>query len=398
MKTRINAKNGDALSILGFGCMRLPTKKGSIDEPRSVQMIHDAIEKGVNYFDTAYIYQNGKSELLLGRALAGGYRERVKIATKLPPFLVGKLENARKIFATELQRLQTDHIDYYLLHMLTDKPGYDRLASLGVMEWLERLKAEGKVRNIGFSFHGSRTDFELILKAYPWDFCQIQYNYMDENNQATKAGLQTAAGLGIPVIVMEPLRGGKLVTHLPEMVTKAFKAYDANRSPAEWALRWVWNHPEVNVVLSGMSDEAQMEENIRIACEAEPNTLSEEELNVFKAVKKEIGEKTKIPCTGCGYCMPCPAGVNIPGCFSCYNDKYLMEDKSARRRYFQSLGALSAKPAVASQCRQCGKCESHCPQKIAIRKELKTVSREMEGVLYKPLVTIVRKFMKVKSN
>ncbi|MBE6831921.1 MAG: aldo/keto reductase, partial [Ruminococcaceae bacterium] len=173
MKTRVNAKNGDELSILGFGCMRLPTKNGSIDETRSIQMIHDAIEKGVNYFDTAYIYQNGKDELLLGRALAGGYRDRVKIATKLPPFLVGKLENAKKIFATELQRLQTDHIDYYLLHMLTDKPGYDRLASLGVMEWLEELKAQGKIKNIGFSFHGSRTDFELILKAYPWDFCQI---------------------------------------------------------------------------------------------------------------------------------------------------------------------------------------------------------------------------------
>nr|WP_319488761.1 aldo/keto reductase [uncultured Caproiciproducens sp.] len=398
MKKKINGKNGDELSILGFGCMRLPTKNGSIDESRSIQMIHDAIEKGVNYFDTAYIYQNGKSELLLGKALSGGYRERVKIATKLPPFLVGKLENAKKIFATELQRLQTDHIDYYLLHMLTDKSMYDRLFSLGVMEWLEGLKAEGKVRNIGFSFHGSRTDFELIVKAYPWDFCQIQYNYMDENNQATKAGLQTAAGLGIPVIVMEPLRGGKLVTHLPEIVTKAFKSYDADRSPAEWALRWVWNHPEVNVVLSGMSDEAQMEENIRIASEAEPNTLTEEELNVFQTVKKEISEKTKIPCTGCGYCMPCPAGVNIPGCFSCYNDKYLMEDKSTRFRYFQSLGALSAKPAVASQCKQCGKCESHCPQKIAIREELKTVSHEMEGVFYKPLVTIVRKIMKVKSN
>ncbi|MDF1495428.1 aldo/keto reductase [Caproiciproducens sp. CPB-2] len=398
MKTRVNVKNGDALSILGFGCMRLPTKNGSIDETRSIRMIHDAVEKGVNYFDTAYIYQNGKSELLLGRALAGGYRGRVKIATKLPPFLVGKLENAKKIFATELQRLQTDHIDYYLLHMLTDKPGYDRLASLGVMEWLEELKAQGKIRNIGFSFHGSRTDFELILKAYPWDFCQIQYNYMDENNQATKAGLQTAAAMGIPVIVMEPLRGGKLVTHLPELVTKAFQSYDKNRSPAEWALRWVWNHPEVNVVLSGMSDETQMEENIRIAGQAEPDSLCAEELDVFRTVGKEIGEKTKIPCTGCGYCMPCPAGVNIPGCFSCYNDKYLMRDKSARFRYFQSLGALSAKPAVASRCRQCGKCESHCPQKIAIRKELKTVSREMEGVLYKPLVAIVRKMMRIKSN
>ena len=396
MKTRINGKNGDELSILGFGCMRLPTKNGGIDEPRAISMIHEAIEKGVNYFDTAYIYQNGKSELLLGKALAGGYRERVKIATKLPPFLVSKLESAKKIMATELTRLQTDHIDYYLLHMLTDKPMFDRLAKLGVMEWLEELKAAGTVKNIGFSFHGSKADFEMIVKAYPWDFCQIQYNYMDENNQATTSGLQLAASLNIPVVVMEPLRGGKLVTHLPEQVEKAFAGYDANRSPAEWALRWVWNHPEVNVVLSGMSDEAQVAENIRITGEAEPNSLSSGELGVFEQVKSEIREKTKIPCTACGYCMPCPAGVDIPGCFSCYNDKYLMADKSARFRYMQTLGAMSVKPANASQCKSCGKCESHCPQRIEIRKELKTVSHEMEGVFYKPIVAIARKIMRVK--
>jgi len=273
---------------------------------------------------------------------------------------------------------------------------FDRLAALGVMVWLEELKAAGSIQNIGFSFHGSKTDFELIVKAYPWDFCQIQYNYMDENNQATKSGLLLAASLGIPVIVMEPLRGGKLVTHLPEQVKKAFASYDENRSPVEWALRWIWNHPQVNVVLSGMSDEAQVADNIRIAGIAEPSSLSEEELKVFELVKTEIREKTKIPCTACGYCMPCPAGVNIPGCFSCYNDKYLMEDKSARFRYLQTLGAISVKPAVASQCKECGKCESHCPQKIEIRKELKIVSREMEGVFYKPLAAIVRKIMRVK--
>ncbi len=195
MKTRINNKNGDDHSILGFGCMRFPTKGGSIDEPRSTAMIRDAIAKGINYFDTAYIYHGGKSESFLGSALAGGYREKVKIATKLPPFMVNKLDNAKKIFATQLSRLKTDYIDYYLLHMLTDKPMFDRLASLGVMEWMENLKAEGKIKNIGFSFHGSKADFEMIVKAYPWDFCQIQYNYMDENNQATKSGLQLAASI-----------------------------------------------------------------------------------------------------------------------------------------------------------------------------------------------------------
>jgi len=396
MLTKKNQKNGDELSILGFGCMRLPTKGGGIDEPRAIAMIRDALDKGVNYFDTAYIYHNGKSESLLGQALAGGYREKVKIATKLPPFMVGKLESAKKIMATQLARLQTDYIDYYLLHMLSDKPMFDRLVSLGVMEWLEKLKEEGTIRNIGFSFHGGKTDFELIVNAYPWDFCQIQYNYMDENNQATKSGLQLASKLGIPVIVMEPLRGGKLVTHLPEIVKKAFSDYDAERSPAEWALRWVWNHSEVNVVLSGMSDEEQLADNIRIAGDASSNSMSEEELRVFEKVKLVMREKTKIPCTGCGYCMPCPAGVDIPGCFSCYNDKYLMEDKSVRFRYMQTLGAISVRPANASQCKQCGKCESHCPQKIAIRDELKVVSKEMEGVFYKPMVAIARKILRVK--
>jgi len=396
MLTKINKKNGDTLSILGFGCMRLPTKGGSIDEPRAIAMIHDAIEKGVNYFDTAYIYHAGKSESLLGKALLGGYRQRVKIATKLPPFMVKSLDNAKKIMSTQLARLQTDCIDYYLLHMLTDKAMFDRLKSLGVMEWLEELKKDGTIKNIGFSFHGGKTDFELILKAYPWDFCQIQYNYLDENNQATKSGLCLAASLGIPVIVMEPLRGGKLVNNLPKKVIKAFQSYDSFRSPAEWALRWIWNHEEVNVVLSGMSNEEQVAENIKTASDAKANSLSIEEFKVFNEVKKVMLEGTKVPCTGCGYCMPCPHGVNIPGCFSSYNDKYLLNDKLSRWKYMQTLGAMSKNPSFASQCKECGICESHCPQNIAIRKELKAVSKELEGIFFKPAVGITRKILKIR--
>lgn len=395
MLIKVNPKNGDELSILGFGCMRFPMKNKSIDEPRSIAMIHEAIKNGVNYFDTAYFYHKGKSESLLGKALLGGYREQVKIATKLPPFQIKKLDVAKKIFATQLERLQTNYIDYYLLHMLTDKPGFDRLVGLGIMEWLEGLKAEGTIKNIGFSFHGGKADFEEIVTAYPWDFCQIQYNYMDENNQATKSGLRLAASLGIPVIVMEPLRGGKLVTKLPEQVKKIFLDYDAERSPAEWALRWIWNHPEVSVVLSGMSDEAQLSENIRIANNATPNSLSLKELNVFEVVKKVLYEKTKIPCTSCGYCMPCPAGVDIPGCFSCYNDKYLMEDKKIRIRYLQTLGLISVKPAFASQCTACGKCKPLCPQQISISEQLNSVSKEMEGSIYKPIIWLVRKYLKL---
>ncbi len=396
MLTRKNSKNGEELSILGFGCMRFPMKGAGIDETRAIAMLRDAIDKGLNYFDTAYFYHNGKSEVLLGEALLDGYRERVKVATKLPPFLVSKLEGAKKIFETQCTRLKMDYIDYYLLHMLTDKATLDRMIAIGVMDWLEQLKMKGTIRNIGFSFHGSKADFEQILTAYPWDFCQIQYNYLDENNQATKSGLELAGSLKIPVIVMEPLRGGKLVNNLPKEVLAEFKSFDAQRSPAEWALRWIWNHPEVTVILSGMSDEAQLAENIRIASEAKANALTEAELLMFDRVKKILLEKTKIPCTGCGYCMPCPAGVDIPGCFSAYNDKYLLGNKRVRLKYMQTLGTFSKQPAYASLCKECGKCEHHCPQHIEIRKQLKVVKKEMEGFFFKPVVGVARKFLKVK--
>lgn len=385
MILKANQKNGDQLSILGFGCMRLPTKGGGIDEDRAIKMIRNAIDYGVNYFDTAYFYHNGKSESLLGEALTGGYREKVKIATKLPPFLISKLEGGKKIFATQIARLETDYIDYYLLHMLTDKATFDRMVDLGIMEWLEKLKKERIIYNIGFSFHGNKTDFEQIIQAYPWDICQIQYNYLDENNQATKSGLQLANSLGIPVVIMEPLRGGKLVNNLPAEAIKEFESYHEKRTPAEWALRWLWDQPEINVVLSGMSDEKQLEENVRIASKAEANSLRSEELIIFEKVKAILHEKTKIPCTGCGYCMPCPYGVDIPGCFASYNDKYLLGLKQNRWHYMQTLGVLSKRPAYASICKECRKCEESCPQKILISKELKIVKKEMELPFFKTI-------------
>lgn len=394
MKYRKNVKNGEMLSILGFGCMRLPD--GSAGEAKAVALIRGAVKSGVNYFDTAYTYQGGRNESVLGKALAGGLREKVKIATKLPPFMVRKLDNAKKILAVQLAGLRTDRIDYYLLHMLTDKAMFERLRTLGVMEWLEQLKAAGTVKNIGFSFHGVKADFEELIWAYPWDFCQIQYNWMDENNQAGKSGLRLAARLGIPVIVMEPLRGGKLVSGLPDQVVKAFGRAKEKRSPAEWGLRWVWNHPEVTVALSGMNDEAQLAENIRIASVADPDSLTESELQVFSAVKTVMLEKTKINCTACGYCMPCPYGVDIPACFSHYNDKYVTGDRSARFKYMRNMGAMASKPSGASQCTGCGRCESRCTQKIPIRQELKKVAREMEGVFYKPLTAVIRRIMGIK--
>jgi hypothetical protein len=394
--TRRNNKNGDELSILGFGCMRFPMKGNSIDEKRSIALMRDAVDKGINYFDTAYFYNNGRSESMLGEALQGGYRQKVKIATKLPPFMVGNLDGAKKILKTQLSRLKTDYIDYYLLHMLTDKATFDRMQRIGVIEWMEQLKKEGTIKNIGFSFHGSRADFEQLITAYPWDFCQIQYNYLDEHNQATKSGLELAHSLGIPVIIMEPLRGGKLVNNLPKQVLDEFKSYDPNRSPAEWGLRWIWNHPEVTVILSGMSDEDQLAENVRIAQDAREYSLSMEELEIFERVKAILKEKTKVPCTACAYCMQCPSGVDIPGCFAAYNDKFLLNNKHDRIKYLQTLGVFSKKPAFASQCTECGKCEMHCPQKIQIRQELKKVKKEFEPFGFRFLVGVARRFMRVK--
>jgi predicted aldo/keto reductase-like oxidoreductase len=395
MLTRTIKVNGDELSILGFGCMRFPTKKGNIDEEASVELIRKCIDKGINYFDTAYFYNGGKSESILGRALADGLRERVKIATKLPPFMVSSLSGAKKIFSTQLSRLKTDYIDYYLLHMLSDLSGFDRMKSLGVIDWLESLKKQGIIRNIGFSFHGSKKDFEQLIRAYPWDFCQIQYNYMDVNNQAGRSGLMLAHSLGIPVIVMEPLRGGRLADRLPKEVLDEFQTGNKQWSPVEWALRWIWNHPEVTVVLSGMSDEAQLNENARIASQMQAGSLSEKELEIFDRVMDIMHARTRIACTGCGYCMPCPFGVNIPGCFSVYNDKYLLGEKRNRVIYIRTLGGLSKQPAYASMCKECGKCEKHCPQGIEIRKELKRVKKEMEGPFLNTAMKIARKFMRI---
>jgi predicted aldo/keto reductase-like oxidoreductase len=397
MLTRTNINNGDELSILGFGCMRFPTKMGNVDEQASIELIRKCIDKGINYFDTAYFYNGGKSESILGRALLDGHREKVMIATKLPPFMVNSLSGAKKIFSTQLNRLRTDYIDYYLLHMLSEINGFERMKDMGVVDWLEDLKAQGIIKNIGFSFHGSKNDFEELITAYPWDFCQIQYNYMDVNNQAGKSGLLLAHSLGIPVIVMEPLRGGRLADRLPKDVIDEFHTNREESTPVEWALRWIWNHPEVTLVLSGMSDEQQLKENSRIAGEMLPNSLSDKELEVYERVMDIMHEKTKISCTSCGYCMPCPFGVNIPGCFSVYNDKYLLGEKHNKIIYIRTLGGLSNQPSYASMCKDCGKCEKHCPQKIEIRKELKRVKKEIEGPFLNTAMKVARRFMRISK-
>lgn len=396
MNYRKNEKNGDELSILGFGCMRFPTKMNAIDEVRTEALIISAIEQGVNYFDTAYIYHFGKSESMLGKVLAKGYRDKVKIATKLPHFMVKTAADIDKIFNKQLQRLQTDRIDYYLIHMISDVGSWNRLKSLGIEKWIKDKKNSGQIINIGFSFHGVKDQFVKLVDIYDWDFCQIQYNYLDENNQAGKSGLLYAASKGLPVIIMEPLRGGKLVNNLPKEVKDIWNNAANKRTSAEWALRWIWNHPEATVVLSGMSDEKQLAENIKIASKAKANELTKQELELFDKVKEILNTNTKVNCTACGYCMPCPAGVDIPACFSMYNEKYALRARSAKFHYLQNTGAITPTPAYASLCKKCGKCETHCPQGIPIREKLSDVAKEMEGVLFKPIIGVAKRIMKVK--
>lgn len=387
MNYRVNPKNNDKLSALGFGCMRFTKDEKEVEN----QIIH-AIENGVNYFDTAYIYPN--SEVILGRVLAKGYRDRVKIATKMPPYMVKKFEDLDKIFNTELERLQTDHIDYYLMHMLPDVKTWNKLVDIGILKWIAEKKQEGQIVNIGFSYHGGRDEFIELADAYDWEFCLLQYNYLDENNQAGKSGLEYAASKGLPIMIMEPLRGGKLVTNLPKEVYNIWDKAYVKRSPAEWAFRWLWNHPEVTVVLSGMNSMEMIDENIRIASAAEANSFTEADFELFKRVKQILSEKIKIPCTGCNYCMPCPKGVDIPTCFSCYNDREIEGKLGAFGKYVMQT-SLKSQTHNASLCSKCGLCEKHCPQKIAIREELVKVSRTMESFYYKPARFLIRRFMRL---
>jgi predicted aldo/keto reductase-like oxidoreductase len=390
-------KTGDRISILGYGCMRFPNKVGLIDEARTERQIISAIDQGVNYFDTAYMYLN--SESILGRILAKGYREKVMIATKLPLPLIHSIKDMGSILDTQLKRLQTDHIDYYLMHSVMTKEGWLRMKQLGVEEFLENAKQAGKIRRIGFSYHGDKDQFKDIVNDYPWDFCQIQYNYMDENYQAGQEGLEYAASKGLGIVVMEPLRGGLLAGMMPSRLQAIWEQAEVKRTPAEWALLWVWNHPEVTVVLSGMNEESHIEENIRIAGNAYPQSLSGNELKCIEKVKEALNGMMKVGCTGCGYCMPCPAGVDIPLCFSCYNGKHLFGKRQFQFEYLGfTAGADGGKPSYASLCRDCGKCEKHCPQGIPIRKYLQEVVKEMQGFYFKPVVGLVRGYYKIRGR
>ena len=366
--------------------MRFTKKGNAIDLEKAEREIMAAFRAGVNYFDTAYLYPG--SEVLLGTVLErNGIRDQVNIATKLPQYLVRNLAGAEKYFSEELERLRTGHVDYYLMHMLTDLAQWERLKQLGITDWIREKKESGAIRNIGFS-----ENFLKILEDYDWDFCQIQYNYLDETTQAGVKGLKAAAAKGIPVIIMEPLRGGKLVNLLPADARKAMAENSRQWSPAAWSFRWLYNQPEVTVVLSGMNSLEMVGENVATANDARPGDLTEEDLAFIEKVKAMIRAGEKVGCTACRYCMPCPQGVDIPGIFRCYNAMYTEGKSDGRFQFAQTVG-MTRRPAFASQCVGCGKCEKHCPQGIPIREKLKEADRALRPLPYKIGISIARAFM-----
>ena len=348
-------KNGVMISQLGYGCMRFTRKGPNVDFEKAEREVMRAIDAGVNYFDTAYLYPG--SEAFLGELLQKHHlRDKVLIATKLPQIMIRSAKAIEKTFQEELERLQTDYVDYYLMHMFTDPRDWEKLQSFGIEEWIRKHKEDGSIRNIGFSFHGDSDTFLKVLDLYDWDICQIQYNYLDETSQAGRIGLQAAAEKGIPVVIMEPLRGGKLV-NLPKEAKETLQQSELGYTPAELGLRWLWNQPEVTCVLSGMNSMEMVEENIRVASDAGAGDFGEKEFILLDQIKGIIRTREKVGCTGCRYCMPCPAGVDIPGNFYYYNLMYLEKKNAARVEFAQNM-ALQKEPGFASQCIGCGKCEA----------------------------------------
>jgi len=379
-------KTNENVSILGFGAMRLPAMENDprkIDEKEAIRMIRYSIDHGVNFIDTAYpyggfdMYTGGQSEPIVAKALKDGYRERVNISTKLPTWLIETREDMDNYLNKQLERLETDVIDFYLIHGIT-KTYWEKLKKLGFEDFLNQAIEDGKIRYAGFSFHDRVELFKEVVDHYDWSFCLIQYNYLDENYQAGKEGLKYAFNKGLGVATMEPLRGGQIAVNIPEEIRDTFDEAVVKRTPAEWALRWVWNHSEVSVVLSGMSSMEDVRENLRISSDAQSNSLSKKELVVIDHAKKVFNDKLEVGCTGCGYCLPCPQGVDIPENFAKYNDYYLFGTPETKERFKfgYEMGLLNGERASA--CTECGECEKLCTQEIQIMKELKKVKKLYE--------------------
>ena len=367
---------GDKISVLGYGCMRLPLDgEGRIDGERAARLVRTAIDRGVNYIDTAYTYHMEESEPFVGRALRDGYRDKVFLATKLPSWLVETPSDMDRFLDEQLARLQTGAIDYYLIHSLNAER-WGNMKKHGFAAFLDKALADGRIRRAGFSFHDQLPLFKEIADAYPWHFCQIQYNFMDAEYQAGEAGLKYASGKGMGVVVMEPLRGGNLARNVPEAISSIWAESPRKISPAGWALRWLWNQPEVSVVLSGMTTESDLEDNLASAEEGFAESLTETELNLVARVRGEYRNRMKALCTGCQYCMPCPHGVNIPECFNRYNMAFMfdnLEQAMATYPVFLKPGAR------AGDCVKCGECEEKCPQNLEIRDLLEDVAALLEA-------------------
>ena len=375
---------------LGFGCMRLPMKNGEVDDAEMCRMVDAFLDAGYTYFDTSFVYHNGKSEEATRKALVERHpRESFTVATKFPTFMLIPEEKIEETFRRQLDNLGVDYIDYYLMHHMTDHQQWEKLEAIGIRDWIAEKKAEGKIRHVGFSFHGTTEEFLKILNSYDWEMCLVQYNYVDEHTQAGKSGVHAAAEKGIPVMIMEPLRGGKLVDLLPEKAKKQIASDPHGWTPAEWAFRWLWNQEDVTCVLSGMNSIEMVEENCRIASEAKAGAFTDTELQFLAGIKQIIIDTTKVNCSGCRYCMPCPKGVNIPGIFSCYNHMYSEGKRSGRLEYFQTI-ALRSEPCEANLCIKCGKCEQHCPQNLPIREKLV----EADKALNPPFVKLYNKVAK----
>jgi len=355
-------------SVLGFGAMRLPLtdeNPANVDEAESIRMIRYAIDHGVNYVDTAYPYHEGRGEPTVGRALQDGYRDKVKLATKLPSWLIDSSKAYDRYLNEQLERLQTDKIDFYLLHLM-NRELWPRVRDLDVLRWAESAMADGRIGYLGFSFHDDFEVFKEIVDAYDnWTLCQIQYNYMDVEHQAGTRGLKYAAGKGLAVVIMEPLRGGRLSKEPPAQVAKLWASAPQKRTPAEWALQWVWNHPEPPVVLSGMSAMEHVVENVAIADRSGPGTLTADELGLIDQVREAYRQLSPVPCTSCGYCMPCSSGVEIRRIFELYNDAIMYDDLATAQRIY-GVPMLLREEQRADQCTECGECVDACPQDIPI--------------------------------
>ena len=376
MQYRTLGSTGVDVSVLGFGCMRLPViggKAQNIDYDAATAMLHHAIDGGVNYVDTAWFYhseqfgQPGQSEPFVGEALSGGWRDRVNLATKLPQQLIKSRDEMDRFLEKQLERLKTDHIDFYLVHGVTGET-WDKVEALGVREFLDAARADGRIKHPAFSYHGRAADFARVVDAYDWAFSQIQYNYMDIDYQAGLAGLRHAAAKGIGVVVMEPLKGGKLAANLPADVAEVFDSAAVKRSPAEWALRYVWNDPGVSLALSGMSTMEQVVENLAIAEGGAADSLTADEVALFRTARTRMAARTKADCTKCRYCQPCPAGVEIPEVLAALNAAAVWDDPNPW------LAGYTSVTGGASLCTECGQCEDICPQGLQIRDLMKEAS------------------------